>query len=42
MVTLILQIMCEVGLLSDIFALCKLALEDEGHPLHDTFQVSYT
>merc|ERR1711978_411515 len=32
------QIMCEVGLLSDIFALCKLALEDEGHPLHEAFQ----
>ena len=30
--------MCEVGLLSDIFALCKLTLEDENHPLHETFQ----
>ena len=30
--------MCEVGLLSDIFDLCKLALEDEAHPLHETFQ----
>jgi hypothetical protein len=32
------QIMCEVGLLSDIFTLCKVALDDEEHVLHETFQ----
>ncbi len=32
------QIMCEVEMLSDIFAYCKLALEDEAHVLHEPFQ----
>ena len=33
------QIMCELGLMSEIMAMCSQVLEDESHILHSTFQV---
>ena len=34
------QIMSDVNFLSDIFVVCKVAVEDEDHVLHVPFQVT--